>query len=88
MNNRNDPNQSLEESHKQRRDFDEDANDLWFLYGKEAKSRDEAWMETLRGDMDGVLIFVCAMCFQLYLDLRRTHSRPVYSLLFSLRSSC
>ena len=48
---------------KQRQDFDEDANDLWSLYGKEAKSHDEAQIETLKGDMDGVLIFVCATCF-------------------------
>ena len=44
-------------------DFDEDANDLWSLYGKEAKSHDEARIEILKDDMDGVLIFVCLMCF-------------------------
>ncbi|KAF8489081.1 hypothetical protein F5888DRAFT_1212178 [Russula emetica] len=42
---------------EQRQDFDEDANDLWSLYGKEAKSHDDARIETLKGDMDGVLIF-------------------------------
>lgn len=45
------------------KDFDEDANGLWSLYGKEAKSHDEARIETLKDDMDGVLIFVCAMYF-------------------------
>ncbi|KAF8492147.1 hypothetical protein F5888DRAFT_1731188 [Russula emetica] len=42
---------------EQRQDFDEDANDLWSLYGKEAKSQDKARIETLKDDMDGVLIF-------------------------------
>ena len=39
-------------------DFDDSANALWTLYGKEAKSHDEACIETLKDDMDGVLIFV------------------------------
>ena len=68
MGNPNDPGPgpstpSPEEPPELRRDFDEDANDLWSLYGKEAKSHDGARIETLKGDMDGVLIFVCAMCF-------------------------
>ena len=50
-----------EQQHGQ--DFDEDANDLWYLYGKEAKSRDEARIEILKDSMDGVLIFVCPMYF-------------------------
>jgi hypothetical protein len=40
------------------RDFDDSSNALWSLYGKEAKSYDEATIQTLKGDMDGVLIFV------------------------------
>ena len=52
-----------EESHKQRQDLDDSANDLWSLYGKEAKSHDEIRMNTLKDDMDGVLIFVCAGFF-------------------------
>ena len=52
-----------EESHRQRQDFDDSANDLWSLYGKEAKSHDEARINTLKDDMDGVLIFVCAIFF-------------------------
>jgi hypothetical protein len=63
MSSRNDPSPPPEETPEQRQDFDEDANDLWSLYGKEAKSYDGARIETLKGDMDGVLIFVCAMCF-------------------------
>lgn len=39
-------------------DFDDSANALWTLYGKEAKSHDEAGIQTLKDDMDGVLIFV------------------------------
>ncbi|KAH9996413.1 hypothetical protein BJV74DRAFT_769116, partial [Russula compacta] len=38
-------------------DFDGSANPLWTLYGKEAKSHDEARIQTLKDDMDGVLIF-------------------------------
>ena len=33
-------------------------NALWSLYGKEAKSHDEARIQPLKEDMDGVLIFV------------------------------
>ena len=39
-------------------DFDGSANALWSLYGKEAKSHDESRIQTLKEDMDGVLIFV------------------------------
>ena len=39
-------------------DFDDSANALWTLYGKEAKSHDEASIQALKDDMDGVLIFV------------------------------
>jgi hypothetical protein len=39
-------------------DFDDSANALWTLYGKEAKGYDEATIKTVKGDMDGVLIFV------------------------------
>ncbi|KAI0285609.1 hypothetical protein BC826DRAFT_115406 [Russula brevipes] len=38
-------------------DFDDGANALWSLYGKEAKNRDKARIQTLKDDMDGVLIF-------------------------------
>ena len=39
-------------------DFDGSANALWALYGKESKSHDESRIQTLKDDMDGVLIFV------------------------------
>ena len=35
---------------------------LWNLYGKEAKSHDEARIQPLKEDMDGVLIFVRLFC--------------------------
>lgn len=57
-NNQNDLNLSPEE----RQDFDDSANKLWSLYGKEAESHDKARIETLKDDMDSVLIFVCE-CF-------------------------
>ena len=43
---------------KERLDFDDGANALWFLYGKEAKTHDEARFENLDKDMEGVLLFV------------------------------
>jgi len=44
-------------------DFDDGANALWSLYGKEAKGHDEATIQTIKDDMDGVLIFVCSYSF-------------------------
>ena len=68
-------------------DFDDRANDLWSLYGKEAESHDKARIETLKDDMDGVLIFVCAHFFwSTGVDV--SLSRLAYSPLFSRRSSC
>lgn len=46
------------ESHEERKDFDDGANALWSLYGKEAKAHDEAQFLSLKADMDGVLLFV------------------------------
>jgi hypothetical protein len=60
MNHRNYPNRSLEDSGSREQDFDDGADDLWSINGKEAKSRDEARMRALKDDMDGVLIYVCA----------------------------
>ena len=48
---------------EERQDFDDSAYGLWSLYGKEAESHDKARIETLKDDMDGVLIFVCARFF-------------------------
>ncbi|KAI9433138.1 hypothetical protein H4582DRAFT_2101758 [Lactarius indigo] len=38
-------------------DFDDSANALWSLHKKEAKSHDEARIQSLKDNMDGVLIF-------------------------------
>ncbi|KAI9455665.1 hypothetical protein BJY52DRAFT_1121722, partial [Lactarius psammicola] len=38
-------------------DFDDNVNPLWSLHLKEAKSHDEARIQSLKDDMDGVLIF-------------------------------
>ena len=53
---------STEDSSEEPRDFDDSANALWSLYEQEAKYRDEAQIQTLKDDMDGVLIFVC-ICY-------------------------
>jgi hypothetical protein len=39
-------------------DFDDSANTLWSLQKKEAKSYDEARIQSLQDDMGGVIIFV------------------------------
>ena len=53
------PNNPPEDPSKEPKDFDDSANPLWSLYEQEAKYRDEAQIQTLKDDMDGVLIFVC-----------------------------
>ena len=65
MNDRKDPSRSHEESYEQYHDFDDGANELWSLYGKEAVIHDQTRIKTLKDDMDGVLIFVCACSFSL-----------------------
>jgi hypothetical protein len=54
--------QRRDESHMVE-DFDDGANALWSLYGKEAKGHDEATIQTIKDDMDGVLIFVRSHVF-------------------------
>jgi hypothetical protein len=58
-------------------DFDGSANPLWALYGKEAKSHDEARIQNLKDDMDGVLIFVRPYFVLPITDSVIIH-RPVY----------
>lgn len=53
-------------------DFDGSANALWTLYGKEAKSYDDARINTLKDDMDGVLIFVRPYSIRTYCGLSQT----------------
>jgi hypothetical protein len=52
------PSNSSSKSQKERRDFDDGANALWSLYGKEAKTYDEARIQSLAADMDGIPTFV------------------------------
>ena len=67
-------------------DFDGSANPLWTLYGKEAKSYDESRIQTLKDDMDGVLIFVCSVRSSKFDHADELCYRPVYFLLLSPRS--
>ena len=67
-------------------DFDGSANAFWALYGKEAMSYDKACIQTLKDDMDGVLIFVRSNLVHLpngfdYVD--HLSHRPVYFPLLS-----
>ncbi|KAH8981221.1 hypothetical protein EDB86DRAFT_2858576, partial [Lactarius hatsudake] len=48
---------SLPETPRVIGDFDDNANALWSLHMKEAKSHDEARIRSLKDDMEGVLIF-------------------------------
>jgi hypothetical protein len=64
-------------------DFRGSTNALWSLYGKEAKSHDEARIQPLKEDMDGVLIFVRLYFVLAYDRLSYADTyliRPVYSL--------
>jgi hypothetical protein len=68
-------------------DFEGSANALWTIYGKEAKSHDEAHIQTLKDDMDGVLIFVCS--YQILPITTHVYTSPhrlVYFQLFSRHS--
>jgi hypothetical protein len=60
------PNNPPGNSSEEPNDSDDSANPLWSLYEQEAKYRDEAQIQTLKDDMDGVLIFVCIcyLCFR------------------------
>jgi hypothetical protein len=52
-----------DQSEAEHRDFDDGANALWSLYGKEAKTHDEARIQRLAADMDGIPTFV-SICVQ------------------------
>jgi hypothetical protein len=56
-------------------DVDDSANALWSLREKDAKSHDEARIQSLKDGMDGVLIFVC---FPPYSDPRHGHRRLMH----------
>jgi hypothetical protein len=40
------------------RDFDDGANTLWTLYGNEAEDFDKNHIQTLKDDMNNILLFV------------------------------
>ena len=70
-------------------DFDSGATALWTLYRDEAKSYDEARIQSLKEHMDGVLIFVRSCYVYSCKRLAGTDAQPhrlVYSLLLSPRS--
>jgi hypothetical protein len=52
------PPASEADSDSENQDFDESANNLWSLYGKEAKNYDKATIKDIKSDMGGLLIFV------------------------------
>ena len=41
-------------------DFEGSSNALWTLFKEKANNHDDARINTLKDDMDGVLIFVCS----------------------------
>jgi hypothetical protein len=49
--------------HPPKGDFDDGANALWSLYGTEARGHDQSRIQTLKGDMDGVLIFASSYSY-------------------------
>ena len=53
-----DPPEREPEERRMAGDFDNSANALWTLYEKEAKNYDDARIQIMKDDMDGVLIFV------------------------------
>jgi hypothetical protein len=65
-------------------DFDDNANAFWSLHMKEAKSHDEARIQSIKDDMDSVLIFVCIYISPAFLTGADAPSpRLVYSPLLS-----
>ncbi|KAH9016789.1 hypothetical protein EDB85DRAFT_1874855, partial [Lactarius pseudohatsudake] len=51
------PFRSEAQSEPERRDFDDGANTLWSLYGKEAQTHDEALFQGMLADMNGIPTF-------------------------------
>ena len=43
------------------KDFDYSANELWSLYGNVAERYDESRIRSLKGDMDGIPVYVRAI---------------------------
>jgi hypothetical protein len=66
-------------------DFHGSTSALWNLYGKEAKSHDDARIRPLKEDMNGVLIFVRLRAYNRLSHVDIYLYRPVYFRLPSLR---
>ena len=47
-------------TNEESKDFDDNADELWSLYGNVAQRHDEARIRTLKDDMDGIPVYVCA----------------------------
>ena len=82
----NDPPEREPEERRMIGDFDGSANALWTLYGKEAKSFDEARIQTLKEDMDGVLIFVRSSFVHVCNRLGHADPWPYRQVYFQLSS--
>jgi hypothetical protein len=68
-------------------DFDDGANALWSLYGKEAQTHDEAQFQSLSADMEGVPTFVRVSRILEFSSSNPCPCRLACLLPFSLRSS-
>ena len=81
--------ESLPEEPRVIGDFDGSSNALWTLFRDEAKSHDDARINTLKEDMESALIFVRSYPICTYDGLGCTDAyshRPVYFLLPLLHS--
>jgi hypothetical protein len=67
-------------------DFDSSADPLWTLYGREAKSHDQSRIQTLKDNLDGVVIFVGFIHPCKFRLADALYHRPVYFLLLSQHS--
>jgi hypothetical protein len=47
-------------TNEESKDFDDNADGLWTLYGKVAQRHDVARIKSLKDDMDGIPLYVCA----------------------------
>jgi hypothetical protein len=67
-------------------DFDGSSNALWTLFKDEAKSHDDARINTLKDDMESSLIFVRSYTICTYDGLGRTDAWPHRRVYFPLPS--
>ena len=82
------PSRPPEESQDENGELGASSNCIWLEYEKAVKIRDKVRIETLKDDMDGVLIFVCIYNLPVVnWVLLPSHIRLAYSPLSSPRSS-